>query len=272
MSVRLSRSGAMAVLAAAIASAVQVAPARAIVNGESDGNRHPSTAILVAAYLDPAVKQRFCSGTLIAPSVVLTAAHCLGVLQEHGKTASEMWVNFDPVYDPNTSPIYHGTLVVDPAFSYSGQYGFSDPHDIAVVHLDEAMVIPPARLPTAGFLNSQDLKGQTFTAVGYGRTRVDETRGPNNIEPNFFPDVRNVATMQFRSLQGQWVTYSKNPATGDGGPCTGDSGGPHFFGDSDLVVSSTTIGDGVCRSQEKGYRLDTASPRAFLTSQGIPVP
>jgi secreted trypsin-like serine protease len=57
-----------------------------------------------------------------------------------------------------------------------------------------------------------------------------------------------------------------NPATGSGGTCYGDSGGPHFLGGprSNLIVSITVTGDAVCKATDKTYRLDTAAARAFL--------
>ena len=139
---------------------------------------------------------------------------------------------------------------------------------MAVVHLDNAPLITPAQLPTAGLLSSLDLRGQTFTAVGYGRTRTDKTKGPNNIETNYDPDVRNVATGVFRSLQQNWLSVSENPSTGDGGGCYGDSGGANYLGDSDVAVSVFSMSDGPCRSLHKGYRLDTDSARGFLASEG----
>ena len=154
--------------------------------------------------MTPGVKQRFCSGTLIAPRAVVSAAHCLGgVLSDAGITADQIWVSFDPVYDPAVSTLYHGTMVTDGdpgayvgGSGYQGKFGNSNGYDIAVVHLDEAPPITPARLPTAGLLSSLDLRGQAFTTVGYGRTRVDQTGGPNSIEPNFF---RTCATSRPRS-------------------------------------------------------------------------
>ena len=44
----------------------------------------------------------------------------------------------------------------------------------------------------------------------------------------------------------------------------GDSGGPHFLGDSNLIVSVTSWGDEICRSLDMTQRVDTASVRAFL--------
>ena len=55
-----------------------------------------------------------------------------------------------------------------------------------------------------------------------------------------------------------------NPSTGSGGTCYGDSGGPHFLGDSNLVVSITVTGDAPCRATDVTYRLDTPWARAFL--------
>jgi secreted trypsin-like serine protease len=59
-----------------------------------------------------------------------------------------------------------------------------------------------------------------------------------------------------------------NQATGDGGTCYGDSGGPHFLGagstETDVVVSITVTGDTVCKATHKTYRVDTASARDFL--------
>ncbi len=118
-------------------------------------------------------------------------------------------------------------------------------------------------------LSSLNLRNQSFTAVGYGRTRIDKTKGPQNIVNQF---ARNVATQGFLSLQPSWLNLLMNPSTGNGGACYGDSGGPHFLGDSNLIVSLTAIGDVPCRATDKTYRLDTGSPRRFLASQGVQLP
>jgi secreted trypsin-like serine protease len=55
-----------------------------------------------------------------------------------------------------------------------------------------------------------------------------------------------------------------NASTGSGDTCFGDSGGPHFLGSSNLVVSITVTGDRFCRASDVTYRTDRASARAFL--------
>jgi hypothetical protein len=53
-----------------------------------------------------------------------------------------------------------------------------------------------------------------------------------------------------------------NQATGDGGTCYGDSGGPHFL--DGVVVSLTVTGDRWCKSTDKTYRLDSPVSQEFL--------
>jgi Trypsin len=272
---RMRRLGRITALLAAVA-AIGATYAGAITNGHPDGNDHPYTGVLVSDYETPGYKQRFCSGTLVAPRVVVTAAHCL----ESDIDPSRIWVSFDPVYHPGISTIYRGTMVtaVDPNLfvgnsGYAAQYGNSDLSiDIAVVHLDVAPGITPAKLPTAGLLSSLNLSRQTFTAVGYGRTRDDKTKGQNAIEANFDPDVRNVATQGFRSLQAGSITLSQNPSRGYGGWCYGDSGSGNFLGDSDVMASLAIEVDSACRATGRGGRLDTEFARQFLASQGVPLP
>jgi hypothetical protein len=273
---RTMRRIATAVAVVAACAALSAGLAGAITGGQPDGNGHPYVGVLVDDYETPGYYQRFCSGTLVAPRLLVTAAHCLLATVD-----SEIWVSFDPVYRPGISTLIHGTGIaaVDPArfrgnAGAAGAGGISDMgNDVAVVHLDET---PPvdnfARLPTAGLLSTLALQGRTFTAVGYGRTRVDRTKGPSGIVPNFDPDVRNVALEEFRSLQPGVLTVSQNASTGDGGTCYGDSGGPTFLDDTDVILATLTLGDAVCRSLGRLYRLDTAFAREFLASQGVSVP
>jgi hypothetical protein len=162
-----------------------------------------------------------------------------------------------------TGGLVSGTYVTHPDYGYSGKGGHSDPHDIAVVLLDSPVGLTPAQLPTAGLLDKLNLRGRTFTAVGYGTVREIKTTGPHAF---FFDAVRRYALQSVLSLQKSWLTLNMNPSTGSGGACYGDSGGPHFLGGvtSDLLVSIMVTGDTMCRATDTTYRLDTASARAFL--------
>ena len=142
----------------------------------------------------------------------------------------------------------------------------ADPNDVAVVVLDEPITgITPASLPTAGLLDdlkhAGNLHDQPFVTVGYGTVRYDKTGGPHSL---YWEGIRRFTTGTYNALTQSWLKISMNPATGDGGTCYGDSGGPHFLGESDMVVSLTVTGDMNCRATDVTYRLDTESARSYL--------
>ena len=237
--------------AVVLAALITASPAAAITNGSPDGNRHPNVAGLVndTQYSDGT--WIYCSGTLISPTVVLTAAHC-------NDDGARTRVTFDSAY-VDGDKTYAGTFQSDPAYPGST----SDFHDIAVIVLDQAVKgITPARLPTAGSLSSLP-KDQQFTSVGYGAYEV--TNGPGGHQ-YLYDDVRGVATGTLNSINKTLLRISMNPSKGDGGTCYGDSGGPNFLGTTNIVAATTITGDSVCRSTNVDYRMDTESARSFLAN------
>src|SRR5262249_366919 len=126
-------------LAVAIAVGIAV-PAGAITFGQLDGNGHPNVGGLVVD--DGGQKFLICSGTLVSPTVFVTAGHCTTGFDE-------AWVTFDP--DPtNAASLHHGTAYTHPQFASGGA---NDPNDVGVVVLDDQINgITPASLPTANQL------------------------------------------------------------------------------------------------------------------------
>jgi hypothetical protein len=135
--------------------------ASAITYGQPDGDRHPNVGALVGTF--DGQQYPYCSGTLISPTVFLTAAHCdIGT--------QTVYVTFDSAYI-SKSRLYSGTFHADPLYNQSQ----NDPRDIAVVVLDKPIRgIEPARLPTLGQFDNM-AKDQKFTAVGYGGQRRRST-------------------------------------------------------------------------------------------------
>lgn len=235
-----------AVIAAALATAL---PAAAITNGQPDGNGHPNVGGLVSPKQYSDGTWIYCSGTLISPTVFLTAAHC-------GDDGERVGVTFEAAYEDGDA-VYYGTFEADPLYNQAQ----NDTHDIAVVVFDKPVKkITPARLPAAGSLANLS-SSQSFTSVGYGAYEV--ARGPGG-HSFLYNDVRMVATGTLNAVNPTWLRISMNPATGNGGTCYGDSGGPNFLGDTDIVAATTITGDAICRSTNVVYRMDTPSARAFL--------
>ena len=252
-----------AVLAAGLCLSMLVAlPGGAIVGGQLDGSRHPEVGALV--FDRDGEKALICSGSLISSTVYMTAAHCLDFLISEGVAPHDVWVSFDPTFD-SSSRLHRGTYYQNPDFGSSSK----DPHDVAVVVLDHAQRTTPAQLPTLGRLDQMKRQGTLsstlFTTVGYGDIRTSKSGGPNVFQ---FDGQRRYATQSFQSLNSVWLTLSQNPATGNGGTCFGDSGGPHYFGagsnETKVVASITVTGDPNCRSTDTTYRVDTQSARSFL--------
>jgi secreted trypsin-like serine protease len=257
-------------VALTVIATLTIGPAQAIVYGQLDGNLHPNVGAFVIPREDGTFR-KICSGTLIDDDVFLTAAHCsVAAVSQPGVDADDVFVTFDSTFS-QSSTLYPGTTYWDERFGTGGE---SDSHDIAVIVLDDPVAIEPADLPAEGLLsdlNAQhDLRDAVFTAVGYGTVRETRKEGPQGILAN---QDRRYALQGMLSLTNAWFTLAMNEATGNGGTCFGDSGGPHFLGgeSSNLVVSITVTGDAVCKATDKTYRLDTEPAREFL-SQFVALP
>src|ERR1041384_2077979 len=166
----------------------------AITYGQPDGNRHPEVGALVGTFSSGTFP--YCSGTLISPTVFLTAAHC-----NIGTT--RVYVTFDPKFS-SKSKLYAGTVYYDPQYNWKED----GPHDIAVVVFDKPVNgIAPARLPKAGQLDSlQGNQSQKFTVVGYGgQEPVNQPGGPVIA----YLDTREFSVASLNSVNPAWLRLSQ---------------------------------------------------------------
>lgn len=242
--------------------------AGAITNGQPDGEGHPYVGL--AVFDDAEGKPMWrCSGTLISPTLFLTAGHCT----EPPAARATIWFEADvDAGMPDNGYPYGGPTSVDGTPYTHPMY---DPnafylHDLGVVVLDTPVTKDQyGALPPLGLLDSlakaRGLKDVTFTAVGYGLQRIN---------PVFLESarVRMTATLDLVSLKGTAgipagtsVFLSGNAHTG--GTCFGDSGGPQFLGSSNIVAAVTSFGlNGNCAGVGGAYRVDTADDLDWLYS------
>ena len=244
-----------AVVAALALIGLSAAPAQGITDGVPDGDGHPEVGLMVAE-IDGEPQWR-CSGTLISPTVYLTAGHCT-----FGADNVQLWFD-DDVRDaaahgyPTTGEVT-GTPYAHPQYDDNAFYLY----DLGVVVLDEPVYLDEyGALPTLNQLDAlkTNKKGVTFTAVGYGLQKS-------------FPDAASWKTQAERL---RMVSYPKlnqinTGFTGDaslllsnnahtGGTCSGDSGGPNFLGSTNVIAGVTSFGlNSTCAGTGGVYRVDRA--------------
>src|SRR4051812_45601823 len=208
---RRRRTRAVRTLAAgagmAAALALPVAPAAAIVGGTLDGNGHPSVgAMLVPESPGSTSFVPGCGGAVIAPRVVVTAAHCIIVRRDIvGERPGDIRFTLNPNGDSPDGRLAVAAWATHPLAAPLDRY--SHIYDVGVLILRDPVKLAPYRLPVAGALDGMALRGTSFELVGYGATI--NTQGTGRPSPTW-EDQRRTTTALFQSLTQTFLKLLEN--------------------------------------------------------------
>lgn len=266
---------AVALAALAAVALVIAVPASAITNGQPDGNAHPYVGLVVFDVVNDEGQQvpsHRCSGSLLTPTVLLTAGHCTD-----GTVAARVWfdevVQGNPEYPFSGATSYDGTPSTNPDFCIGcgkGLPGFAL-RDVGIVVLSEPVptsaVSEYAELPDAGLVDTLPNK-TAVTLVGYGVQTQLHGGGPPVWTG---PRVRLQAPSELVSgnftHSDEFVKIALNPGGGSGGTCFGDSGGPDLLGSSSTVLSvNSYVTNSNCTGVGYSSRVDIPEVLEWIES------
>lgn len=273
----------VALIAFALTFAVTVTPVAAITDGEPDGDNHPHAVLLVMDLQgQPAFR---CSATMLTRTIVLTAGHCTNFFpfildgESVGDfTGMRIFTESDVDNGDNNFPFCNRrdkncvnavSWAAHPLYETAPFFV----HDVGVVVLKK----PGFKPGTFGVMPELDqldaLKPSsdtTFTAVGYGLQQIvsNPIKGPIHLQADLIRMFSKPHLVQINvpGFVGDFsLLLSNNHSTG--GTCFGDSGGPNFLGDSNVVAGVTSFGiNGNCAGTGGVFRMDRQNVLDFVNS------
>lgn len=265
----MNRSKLLLLLVVAAMLLAFAVPVSAITNGDLDGEDHPYVVLVVADFGDDGWR---CSGTMLTPTVVLTAGHCVSNLPDPtALSGMRVFTESDVDNGDNSYPLAGNNSVEAVSWHPHPGYETLGPwfmYDVGVVILESPGVVLSeyGELPKLDELDSYKTKrGKnklTFTSVGYGLQRIN----PVFVQAD---RVRMVSYPKLIQMNAPGYTgdfsllLSNNHSTG--GTCFGDSGGPNFIKNTNVVGGVTSFGmNSNCAGTGGVFRMDRADALDFV--------
>ena len=258
----------LAVISVMVILAVAISPAAAITDGQLDGEGHPYVVLLLME-IDGAPAFR-CSGTLLSATVLLTAGHCTNDFPDEPYSGMRVFTESDVQNGDNNYPFAGPNSVEAVSWAAHPLYETAPffVHDVGVVILEEPGVVLDeyGTLPSLNqfdaFKTKRGLQKVTFTSVGYGLQQIN----PVFVQAEKIRMVAHPRLIQINvpGFTGDFsMLLSNNHSTG--GTCFGDSGGPNFLGDSNVVAGVTSFAiNGNCAGTGGVFRTDRQDVLDFV--------
>jgi S1-C subfamily serine protease len=214
-SLAMPRAGAWVLRLAAGLLAGVTSPALAIVGPATEDASLAQHVVMVLQH--QGATAGFCTGIVLAPTVVMTAAHCV-------PAGAELRIHFpNPGREPALLPVRE--VARHPGYRADAIRTRERSVDLAVLRLPDSLPdrFSPARLGPTGDARV----GSAFTVAGFGVTHEGEAASSGHLR---------AATLVARPPLSKVLLWAGDPAGREAGACTGDSGGPVLDADGTVVA------------------------------------
>jgi hypothetical protein len=199
--------------------AVSTTPANAIV-GADQGEKLPSTHMLMVLREGGAV----CSGVVIHPRVVFTAAHCVGA------APASVRIHFRSM-DGRHELITPLRVVRHPAYKVDAIKTRSKSIDLALIHLKDAL---PDPFSPMALRQAVPKTGDPLIVTGFGLSI--------EASPESMGTLRTASLQTITPYGPSAIVLWAKGASSEAGACQGDSGGALLFKGALVAITSWSTG------------------------------